>query len=124
MITVKPLTDADKLSALYKENGETLCDTSMAVVAADGEEVLGFCLFDLDSERIAIGKISPENDLMLADGILRSALHVALNRQIIVAEYTDSAPKAVLERLDFVKSAENRTLKIEKLFSSCQNCSI
>lgn len=122
MITVKPLNDRDALAALYAQNGEAFSDTSMAVVAAQEDTVLGYCLFDLDAERIAIGKISPQNDLLLADGILRSALHVALNRRVIVAEYTDSAPKNLLDKLDFVKSAENRTLKIEKLFSSCQNC--
>lgn len=122
MITVLPVKDSDKLAALYADCGEELLPTSMAVIARDGETVLGHCLFDLNDARIAIGTISPTDDLMLADGILRSALHVALGRMIIVAEYTDRAPLELLQKLDFVKNDENHGLKIEKLFASCQSC--
>lgn len=122
MITVSPVKDADKLRELYEREGEEPISTSMAVAAADGEQMLGYCLFDLNAERIAIGAIKPESDLLLADGILRSALHVALQRMIIVAEYTEKAPYELLKKLDFIKNDENNGVKIEKLFQTCGNC--
>lgn len=122
MISVLPVKDADRLSELYLISGEELYETSEAVAAEDGGELLGYCLFDINDERIAVGTISPESDVMLADGLLRSALHVALTRQIIVAEYTDKAPEKLLRRLDFIKNDGNRSLRIEKLFLSCKNC--
>ena len=38
---------------------------------------------------------------MLADGILRSALHVAAERSAMDARYADAAPMDVLKKLDF-----------------------
>ncbi len=122
MITVLPLREADRLSALYREAGEPLPQNAGAVVASDGEERLGYCLYTLDEEKISIGRLEPVEDIALADGILRAALHIAVTGGLMQAVYTDRAPKALFERLEFIENDEKHTLRLAKLFSTCQNC--
>ena len=58
---------------------------------------------------------------MLADGILRSALHVAAQSFVLDAFYDDSAPVDLFKRLGFIKNADEKRLDIDKLFGGC-NC--
>ncbi|MGI6269506.1 MAG: hypothetical protein ACOYKJ_03045 [Candidatus Howiella sp.] len=122
MITVLPVREADRLSVLYKTAGEPLPANAGAVVAADGEEQLGYCLYTLDGEKISIGRLEPVGDIALADGILRAALHVAVTKGLTQAVYTDRASEDLLKRLEFIENDEKHTLRLEKLFSTCQNC--
>ena len=66
-------------------------------------------------------KKSPENDIMLADGILRSALHVASERFITEVHY-DKSIFGIVDKLKFVKDKNECTLDIDKLFKSCKSC--
>jgi len=86
---------------LFAENGVAAGDFSSAVIAKFGGELLGYCLYDLEDRKITVHKISPEDDIMLADGILRSALHVAAERSIMDAHYSDVAPESLFEKLGF-----------------------
>ena len=117
MITVLTVGDADKLGALYSANGQAVNDFSQAVSAVDTntDEVLGVCLFEITTDKITIGKIVPEADIMLADGLLRSALHVAISRGITAAFFGDSANFDLLKRLNFIGDETEKSLKFEKL---------
>ena len=70
MIALSPISDKSEINRMFLENGLEFTEFSGCVKAKCGEEVLGFCLYDLDKNGIVIYKIIPENDLMLADGIL------------------------------------------------------
>ena len=72
MITLGPVLDKDKLTDIYKEKGFPINENSGCVLAKCGEEIIGYSLYDLDESKMVVFKISPENDLALADGILRS----------------------------------------------------
>ena len=122
MIEIHPLREADKLIPLYKEAGIELNKNSMAVVAQDGEEILGNCLFDLTDEFFMLHSIQPKDDLYFADGLLRSALHVSAENNIMTAYYSKSAPIDLVNKLGFIKNAEKNELDIEKLFKSCESC--
>lgn len=122
MITVLPVKDEDKLAALYAQNGQAVTPESGAVAAADGDELLGFCLFETDGEKMTVGQLEPQGDLPLADGILRSALHVAVSRGLARAVYSADAPETLFRRLGFIENEENRELNIGKLFVKCQDC--
>ena len=50
---------------------------------------------------------------MLADGILRSALHIAAERSIMDARYAENASEELFEKLGFVKNKEEKQLDIE-----------
>lgn len=122
MIEIHPVRESDKLIPLYKEAGIELNKNSIAVVAQDGEEILGNCLFDLTDEFFMLHSIKPKDDLYFADGLLRSALHVSAENNIMTAYYSKSAPIDLVNKLGFIKNAEKNELDIEKLFKSCESC--
>lgn len=119
MITISPVNDSGLLERLYSERGIALNESSSAVAALFGEEMLGFCLYDIDEKGILIRALSPEEDIMLADGILRSALHVAAERSAMDARFSDTAPVETLEKLGFILDKNEHTLDIDKLFGGC-----
>ncbi|MBQ0083160.1 MAG: hypothetical protein KBS52_00115 [Clostridiales bacterium] len=122
MIEVLPLKNNEEIKAFFEENAIEYNQFAGVTVARFGEEQLGFCAYYLDKEKITVIKIEPQNDLMLLDGILRSALHIADFRNIEKAYYTDEQYTSVFKKLDFVKNEAEKSLKIEKLHESCCHC--
>ena len=122
MIEIHPLRDTDKLCALYKKQNITMNEHSMAVVASDREDILGFCLFELKNDGLLVHSLEPKEDVFFADGILRSALHVGVENGVNEAFYSENAPEKLFETLKFIKNAEKKELNVGKLFSSCQSC--
>lgn len=122
MISVLPIKDAEELSALYNKCNMPLDINSGATVARSGDTVLGACLYTLTEEKIVINLLYPTNDIMLADGILRSALHVADFRGITSAFYSETAPEQLFRTLDFIENEPEKSLKIHKLHESSCKC--
>ena len=75
----------------------------------------------MTNKKITVNYIEPQADLGLADGILRSTLHVAAERSIMNAFYGGNIEE-IIKNLNFVKNVEEKTLDIDKLFSSCCSC--
>ncbi len=122
MITLSVEKDK-KITAEFFANANILYnENSNCVLAKSGEEILGYSLFDIDQEKILIRYIEPLNNLGLADGILRSTLHVAAERFIFNAFYDDTVPEEFFKKLDFIKNQSEKRLDIDKLFKSCSNC--
>lgn len=122
MITLGPVLEKDKLTDIYKENGFEINENSGCVLAKCGEEILGYSLYDLDNSKMVIRKISPENDLALADGILRSTLHIAAERSIMDAFCEGEEIENLCDKLMFFKCKQYKSLDIERLFKSCSDC--
>lgn len=122
MIALSPISDKSEINRMFLENGLEFTEFSGCVKAKCGEEVLGFCLYDLDKNGIVIYKIIPENDLMLADGILRSTLHVAAERSIMNAFYSGEDTESLCDKLGFIVDRVEKRLNINKLFESCCSC--
>lgn len=122
MIALAPISDKNEINRLFLENGLEFTEFSGCVKAKCGEEVLGFCLYSLDKSGIVIYKIVPENDLSLADGILRSTLHVAAERSIMNAFYSGGDIEKLCEKLGFIKDRAEKRLNINRLFESCCSC--
>ena len=122
MIALAPISGKNEINRLFLENGLEFTEFSGCVKAKCGEEVLAFCLYSLDKSGIVIYKIVPENDLKLADGILRSTLHVAAERSIMNAFYCGEDIEKLCDRLGFIKDREENRLDIGKLFESCCSC--
>ncbi len=122
MIEIHPLRESEKLSKLYNQNNIEMNENSMAVVCTDSGETLGYCLFDINDEALFLNTLEPRNDLLLADGILRAALHVGVENGKMTAYYTNNAPVDVFLKLGFIKNSKNKELNVDKLFSSCKNC--
>ena len=122
MLTLKVPQTKEEIKSLYEKNNIAFGDNSSAVVARSKDEVLGYCLFELYEKGITILYIEPTDDLMLADGILRSALHVAAERSAMDARYAETADESLFERLFFIKNKQERKLDIDKLFGGCCSC--
>ena len=121
MITISPITDKERLSELYNENKIEFTDAAFGVSAISGTDELGYCLFDLYEKGIEVHILESHNDLSLADGILRSALHVAAERSAMDAVYSKNAPEDLFVKLGFILDKDERKLDIDKLFGGC-NC--
>ena len=106
----------------FEKNGIDYNENSRAVCCKDGDEILGFCLYDLENDKITVKFIHPLDDISLADGILRSTLHQATEKSILNAFYTDTMPCDFLKKINFIKNEEEKRLDIDKLFKSCCNC--
>ena len=119
MISISPVADRERLEALYLKSGVKFNEFSCAVAACDRDEVLGYCLFELYEKGITVTYLEPQEDIMLADGILRSALHVAAQRSAMDAHYSENLDEAIFENLGFILSKEDKSLDIDKLFGGC-----
>lgn len=122
MLTVLPCRDREEVKNIFNRYSVAFTENSGCVVARDRDEILGECLYELDEKRIIILRLSPQDDLMLADGILRSALHQAAERSAMDARFSADAPEAIFKTLGFIKNSDERTLNIEKLFGGCCSC--
>lgn len=122
MVEVKNIEKSETLD-LFKAKNITYHETeSFAMCAKDGASVLGYCLYDIREGKIIVRLIEPEKDILIADGLLRSALFVAANRGIMEAEYEETVSAELIMRLGFSNNKQNNTIDISNLFSSCENC--
>ena len=122
MLFLAPMTDKEEIENIFLEKGITFSEFSGCVTAKNGDKLLGRCLYDLDKEKITVHYIEPLNDIPLADGILRSTLHVAAERSVMNAFYADTVPEDFLKIIGFIKNSDEKSLDIDKLFKSCQSC--
>ena len=123
MITVLPIEDNAALEQLFNKEDIFFNSESCGVIANDGNEQIGYCLFSLSNNGAEILRLEPRDNLLLADGILRSALHVAICRGTIKAYYSENAPEELFCKLGFVTDKEKRMLDVTKLFKKCSSCS-
>lgn len=121
MISVLPCRDKAEIFNLFNKHNIATDDYSGCVIARTDDEVLGYCLYRLDSKTMTVYAVEPQNDIPLADGILRSALHVAAENFVLDVFYDDCAPIDLFCKLDFIKNEEEKRLNIDKLFGGC-NC--
>ena len=117
MITVAPVNNSEEIKKYYDNVNISVSENSGCVLAKTGEQVLGFCLYKFTEKNITILYIEPQNDLALADGILRSTLHIAASRSIMDARY--SGCEELLKKLGFILDENKRRLDIDKLFGGC-----
>ncbi|MDO4607895.1 MAG: hypothetical protein Q4B40_01730 [Clostridia bacterium] len=119
MISLIPIKDKEQIADFFKKHNLVPDEFSGCVTATEKDSVIGYCLYRLDSKTMTVFAVEPQNDIMLADGILRSALHVSAENFVLDAFYDDTAPVDLFKKLDFIKNAEQKTLNIDKLFGGC-----
>lgn len=123
MIELRPIKKLENMAKFYEKANLKINEYSGCVKATDKENLLGFCLYDLTPDKMVIRYIEPLSDLALADGILRSTLHVGAEKSIINAFYEDTVPEELFEKLRFIKEKSEKSLNVNKLFESCCSCS-
>lgn len=123
MVEVLVCKDKNITNQLYDDSNVILTDKSLCIRAIDGEEFLGYCLFEIDGTRETVNYIYPENNRLLADGLLRTALHIGNERGITEAFYGDSVGEELLNNIDFLEDKKEKRLKLQNLFTDCCHCS-
>lgn len=122
MISVLPSKDKEEIKSLFEKKSLDYNENSGCVIARCEGEMLGFCLYFLDEKEMTVLEIEPKDDLFLADGILRSAIHNAVCANVIAVHYSEEAPEEIFERLEFISDKNLRKLDASKLYKSCSSC--
>ena len=122
MLEIKVLTDKQKIDELLSRVGAEPAENRGVMAAVDRDEVLSFSVFSLNADSMTIEYIVPEDDIPLADGMLRSTIHVGLTRGKNEVFYADTVSLKLLETLRFIKDPERKLLNSDKLFQSCCDC--
>ena len=122
MLTLAPLKEKGEVEAIFKDKNIDFNQYSGVVTAKDKDEVIGMSLYELTSDKITVFYIEPVADIPLADGILRSTLHVAAEKSIMSAYYENPIDIDFLKKVDFIKNEDEKSLQIDKLFKSCCSC--
>ena len=123
MIEILQIENNQEIFEFYKNIHIDFASDCGVMIAKERGEIIGYCTFILTDKNITITHIHPSDDVYLADGILRSALHIADFRGITSAFYSNTVDFNLLKMLNFIKDEENQTIKIEKLHESCSSCS-
>ncbi len=122
MLTLAPLKNKAEVEAIFKAKNIPFNEFSGVVTANDGTCVIGMSLYELTNDKMTVFYIEPVSDIPLADGILRSTLHIAAERSIMSAYYAEPMDVSFLKKVDFIKKEEEKSLQIDKLFKSCCSC--
>ena len=97
-------------------------DGTSVLQAIEGEKILGSCVYDVNEGVMTLRVISPQEDFIMADSLLRSALFVAANKGIFDVYWSKNIKAELILKLGFVKNITNCSIDITNLFSSCENC--
>lgn len=89
--------------------------------ATDNNDVIGFVVYHFDEEKVVIDYVESYGDLYLYDGLVRSALFLAMNKNVDVAEFQISN-KINIIKLGFVNNNNNFIDSISLFMSNCKNC--
>ena len=122
MLEILLCEDKNCVTELYKSCELPCDDNKLAIRAMFGDECLGFCLFEISGESTTVFAVEPKEDIMLADGLLRSALHVGTERGITDAFYNDTKYEDLYQKINFLEDKQEKRLKLQNLFSGCCNC--
>ena len=119
MLEIKIAGDCALVKELCEKNGLSACDSRFVMAATDKGEVIAYTVFSLLNDSLYLERVVPLDDPLMADGMIRSTLHVAAERGLAEAFYTDGVDETVLKRFRFVKDSERKTLDVGILFTDC-----
>ncbi len=122
MIKVVQLDSYEETKRVFGDKKIEFGPFHFCSVALDGEEKIGECLYKYDNGSVIIKEISPKNDFLLVDGILRSVFFVASNKGIEEAFYENEEHETIFEKLGFLLDKNNKSLKLKKIFEACEGC--
>ena len=119
MISVLPEKDENLIKEYFSKSNLKADENSRLVIAKSDDDVIGYCAFKIANDTVTVLDIEPKDDILLFDGILRSALHVAAGSFIFNADYENENLEPLFEKIAFIKDKSNHTLLMDKLFGGC-----
>lgn len=122
MLEILVCEDKEKTKDLYTSLDIKYKEEYLSIRAMAGENCLGFALFEINGGTETVFAVEPKCDTLLADGLLRSALHVGTERGITDAYFYGNDYVELFEKIKFIEDLENKKLKLQNLYSDCCQC--
>ncbi len=122
MLEILVCDDYNLTKGLFCNEGIVFTGEGLAIRAMLGDECIGYCLFELEDKKETVLAINPKDDTLLADGLLRSALHVGTERGITEAFYANTDLEPLLQNINFLENIQEKRLKLQNLFADCCSC--
>ena len=117
MITIFPIREKDKLENARRR---LKCIADVILEARDGDDELGYICFMLESDAVDITGIFV-NQPFVADGLIRSAVSYAIQREIPVATASAEGFDAQLGAVGFIRKDGRLFLRLETFMGKCQH---
>ncbi len=120
-----------EVKATSCEKGQAVCNTlgleyrlgeTTVLLATENGKQIGSCVYDVKGDTMIIRDITPSDNFVMADSLLRSALFVAANKGIFNVFWAENISAELILKLGFVKNITNCSIDVTNLFSSCENC--
>ncbi len=121
MIHVRP-AKCDEIKEIY---GDTITDTANAMIAEDCDtnDKVGHSKFEIADGKFTLFDVVPaEKDIWLCDLITRATMNYAVNRNILICNLDENAPKHAFKLLRYIENEEITEINIIHLFTMCKNC--
>ncbi len=116
-----PLEDKDKLKKLCETHNIEFSDKIHAYVGANGENALG--IFSLDSYNMEILFVEFNNDLLVAELLVRAIANYGANRNAYLVKMKGSKIKSTLFTLRFEETDKDEYIgKIPKILTGTCHC--
>ncbi|MBQ4131886.1 MAG: hypothetical protein IJD71_06065 [Clostridia bacterium] len=122
MLEILVCEDKEKTKDLYTSLDIEYKEEYLSICAMAGDECLGFALFEISGGAETVFAVEPKNDPLLADGLLRSALHVGTERGITKAFFCGDDYVELYKKINFIEDLETKELKLQNLYSDCCAC--
>ncbi len=122
MIRVIQLDNYEATKEAFAQKGVPFGPFHFCSASFDGDKKIGECFYEYKNDAVIIKDIFPKNDFLLLDGILRSVFFVASNKGVEKAFYENSEHKVLFEKLGFLLDEKYKSLKIKKIFETCEGC--
>lgn len=104
MVYYRPITDRAEIARLFPNIDLPTDKTVGAYVAEENDAACGKCLVAVVGQACEVSALSvPNGDVLLTEGLLRSALHFAGNRNAYTAVCRESAFRETLLLLGFTE---------------------
>ena len=89
--------------------------------AVSGNSVDGYVIYKIGNDSVTLYDVNANDDLMLFDGLVRSALFLAAMQGIEKA-FFDLADRTDLLKLRFISADSNVLEPISEMLSGCEHC--
>ena len=105
-----------EVKATTKENGQAVCSSlgleyiegeTTVLLAIEKDKQLGSCVYDVKGDVMTLRDITPADDYVMADSLLRSALFIAANKGIFNVFWAEKVNADLILKLGFVKNITN-----------------
>ncbi len=118
MITVLPYRKPEEIEDLFKQNNIPFNDGGVAVKATDKDKLLGYALLTIVGGKLEFLYLEYFGDTLMADGIIRSALHLGTENGVTEAYLKNDSAKPIFKTLGFL-IGDTEEINISKLFLPC-----